>query len=120
MKKLLLATIVFVSSFPVLAEARLNIKVKNIPIGSYFILFDESLESNNRVGLIGQSYFGDKGVFVVNNGFKAGSKVIGIIVKDKFSGDVILNENLIASVDGGTHKSIKFYDWIIEYGVYGK
>lgn len=121
MIKLLLAAIVFASSFPVLAETRLNVKVKNIPIGSYFILFDEILESNDRVGLIGQSYFGDKGIFVVNNGFRDGSKVIGVIVKDRVSGDVILKEDVdvVAGVDGGMHKNIKVYDWLIEYSIYG-
>lgn len=108
------------ASLPAIAESGVNIKAKNIAIGSYFVLFDESLSSNEMVGLIGQSYFRKKGIFIINNGYRNDTKVFDIIVKDKVSGNVEMVKKIAINKKSSSCESIRLYDWLIECNVYKK
>lgn len=118
MIKLLVAISAFLLIPPSFAESKINIRVKNIPIGSYFVLFEEPLESNERVGLIGQSYFNDKGIFLINNGFSDGNKVVEVIVKDRWSGLVDVTKKIVISKDSLICGDVVVYDWLIECNTY--
>lgn len=120
MIKAYIFTFMFVFATNAIAEKNIYIKVKNTSIGSYFILFNDSLYGNERVGLVGQSYFKDKGIFVINNGFKDGVKRFEILLKSKKSGDIEMVKELVFDDEVISCDNLVFYNWLVECGIYSK